>query len=142
MLVIRLKENEQYAFIDDMGKIRPVTFLKREYGEMYSFYDGIIPTDEEIIKQTPEIASLPEETQKLVIEKRREELKKINAFPLDKYEVEEKVIEQDKAEDLEKDEKAALIEFVMIDQSLPKHRRPLVSEVEKKKLLQIQEQMG
>ena len=82
MLVIRLKENEQYAFIDDMGKIRPVTFLKREYGEMYSFYDGIIPTDEEIIKQTPEIASLPEETQKLVIEKRREELKKIMIIPM------------------------------------------------------------
>lgn len=142
MLVIRLKENEQYAFIDDMGKIRPVTFLKREYGEMYSFYDGIIPTDEDIIRQTPEIADLPEDTQKLVIEKRREELKKINAFPLDKYEVEEKVIEQDKAEDLEKDERAAQIEFVMIDPSLPKHKLPLVSEKEKKQLLAIQNQMG
>ncbi|MDY6352848.1 MAG: hypothetical protein SPL57_07390 [Lachnospiraceae bacterium] len=142
MLVIRLVENERYGFIDDMGKVRPVTFLKREYGEMYSFYDGIIPTDEEIIRETPEIRNLPEETQKLVIEKRREELKKINAFPLDKYEVEEKVIEPDKAEDIEKDEEAASIEFVMIDPTLPKHMTVLVTEEEKKELLDIQEKMG
>lgn len=142
MLVIRLKENEKYAFIDDMGKIRPITFLKREYGEMYSFYDGLIPTDEELIKETPELAMLPEDTRKLVIEKRREELKKIKAFPLDKYEVEEKVIEYDKAEDMAREEAEAKVEYVSIDKKLLKHRRPLISDEEKKKLVIIQNQMG
>lgn len=142
MLVIRLKENEKYAFIDDMGQVRPVTFLKREYGEMYSFYDGLIPTDEDLIKETPELAMLPEDTRKLVIEKRREELKKIKAFPLDKYEVEEKVIEYDKAEDMAREEAEAKVEYVSIDPKLSKHRRPLMPEEEKKKLVVIAQQMG